>query len=225
MGRYYCAVQDIPQFHQKGDEDVYPDESCESVLVNGISVLLAILETRKAVSNSFVNNDYLDPCGTGMGGGNGEGMGGLLTDEEISKHQSQLNITVNAMIPRLHDITKLLTNPPQKPELKTTSGTLNPPFGSTRLSVVKLICALLSTNIYEINVQFRNLKTIDILLDLFFKYSLNNFLHAQVEQCITFLFTWSPQPPIPDISATGSNETVPVGEKDIETLQWPTVPD
>ena len=48
-----------------GDEDVYPDESCESVLVNGISVLLAILETRKAVSNSFVNNDYLDPCGTG----------------------------------------------------------------------------------------------------------------------------------------------------------------
>ena len=82
---------------------------------------MAILETRKAVSNSFVNNDYLDPCGTGkthftakakfphknirykfiiwdnlnicvacfsgMGGGNGEGMGGLLTDEEISKHQ------------------------------------------------------------------------------------------------------------------------------------------
>ena len=126
------------------------------------------------------------------------------------------------------------------------------------LGVVKLICALLSTNIYEINVQFRNLKTIDILLvridsyfcsnniesnkqnllktrsvcyiwsffqDLFFKYSLNNFLHAQVEQCITFLFTWSPQPQIPDISATGSNETVPVGEKDIETLQWPTVPD
>ena len=48
-----------------GDGDVYPDESCESVLVNGISVLLAILETRKAVSNSFVSNDYLDPCGTG----------------------------------------------------------------------------------------------------------------------------------------------------------------
>ena len=32
------------------------------------------------------------------------------------------------------------------------------------IGVVKLICALLSTNIYEINVQFKNLKTIDILL-------------------------------------------------------------
>jgi hypothetical protein len=66
---------------------------------------------------------------------------------------------------------------------------------------VKLICALLSTNIYEINVQFKNLKTIDILLDLFFKYSLNNFLHAQVEQCIQFLFTWNPQTQIPDPSS------------------------
>ena len=46
-------------------ENAYPDEACESVLVNGISVLLAILETRKAVSNSFVANDYLDACGTG----------------------------------------------------------------------------------------------------------------------------------------------------------------
>ena len=108
------------------------------------------------------------------------------------------------------------------------------------LGVVKLISALLSTNIYEINVQFRNLKTIDILLvrtklniyvylrylyfnrglctlcyypiliifqDLFFKYSLNNFLHAQVEQCITFLFTWNPQQQLPDISKTVPEES------------------
>ena len=44
---------------------MHPDESCESVLVNGISVLLAILETRKAVNNSFVTNDYFDSCGSG----------------------------------------------------------------------------------------------------------------------------------------------------------------
>ena len=53
--------------------------------------------------------------------------------------QGQLNVTVNAMIPRLSDITRLLTNPPQKAELKTTSGTLSPPFGATRLS--KYFCA------------------------------------------------------------------------------------
>ena len=73
---------------------------------------------------------------------------------------------------------------------------------------MKLICGLLSTNIYEINVQFKDLKTIDILLDLFFEYSLNNFLHAQVEQCITFLFTWTPQQPLPDLN-TAPSETMP----------------
>ena len=33
------------------------------------------------------NPNYCVACFSGMGGGNGEGMGGLLTDEEISKHQ------------------------------------------------------------------------------------------------------------------------------------------
>ena len=57
--------------HEAADEvddaggGTLPDQSCESVLVNGISVLLAILETRKAVSNSFVVNDYLDSCTAG----------------------------------------------------------------------------------------------------------------------------------------------------------------
>ncbi len=46
------------------------------------------------------------------------------------------------------------------------------------------------------------------LQDLFFEYSLNNFLHAQVEQCITFLFTWTPQQPLPDLT-TAASETMP----------------
>ena len=36
-----------------------------------------------------------------------------------------------------------------------------------------------------------------LLQDLFFRYSLNNFLHAQVDQCINFVFTWAPAPPLP----------------------------
>ena len=35
-----------------------------------------------------------------------------------------------------------------------------------------------------------------LLQDLFFRYSLNNFLHAQVDQCINFVFTWAPAPPL-----------------------------
>ena len=48
----------------------------------------------------------------------------------------------------------------------------------------------------------------ETLQDLFFEYSLNNFLHAQVEQCITFLFTWTPHQPLPDLT-TALSETMP----------------
>ena len=40
----------------------------------------------------WANSNYGVACFSGMGGGNGEGMGGLLTDEEISKHQVNIII-------------------------------------------------------------------------------------------------------------------------------------
>ena len=57
--------------------------------------------------------------------------------------------------------------------------------------VAKLICALLSTNNKDINLKLQELTTVNVLLDLFFKYSLNNFLHAQVEQCIRLVFAFN----------------------------------
>ena len=54
--------------------------------------------------------------------------------------------------------------------------------------------------------------------DLFFKYSLNNFLHAQVEQCITFLFTWNPQQQLPDMSNTDPEESFSPKNENTETL-------
>ena len=46
--------------------------------------------------------------------------------------------------------------------------------------IAKLVAALLATNDLSVNQELREHKTVDILLDLFFKYSLNNFLHTQV---------------------------------------------
>ena len=40
----------------------------------------------------WANPNYGVACFSGMGGGNGEGMGGLLTDEEISKHKVNIII-------------------------------------------------------------------------------------------------------------------------------------
>ena len=64
-------------------------------------------------------------------------------------------------------------------------------FFSIFPDVAKLIAVLLSTNDLDINQKLKECNTVNILLDLFFKYSLNNFLHAQVEECIRLVFAWN----------------------------------
>ena len=56
---------------------------------------------------------------------------------------------------------------------------------------MSVIAVLLSTNDLDINQKLKECNTVNILLDLFFKYSLNNFLHAQVEECIRLVFAWN----------------------------------
>ncbi|XP_039287274.1 serine/threonine-protein phosphatase 6 regulatory subunit 3 [Nilaparvata lugens] len=74
----------------------------------------------------------------------------------------------------------------QKPSLKMTCGVVDPPFGKTRLHVAKLLVALIATHNPNINQSLHELGTIGVLLDLFFKYTWNNFLHTQVEKCLSF---------------------------------------
>ena len=64
----------------------------------------------------------------------------------------------------------------------TTCGLLDPPLGKTRLAIARLISALLATNHPPVNKAVAEANIATILLDLFFKYSLNNFLHAQVRK-------------------------------------------
>uniref|UniRef100_A0AAQ6AKY1 Protein phosphatase 6, regulatory subunit 2a n=1 Tax=Amphiprion ocellaris TaxID=80972 RepID=A0AAQ6AKY1_AMPOC len=66
----------------------------------------------------------------------------------------------------------------------TTVGVLEQPLGNARLHVARLVAALLQTSAPTICQELCNLATIDLLLDLFFKYSWNNFLHFQVELCV-----------------------------------------
>jgi hypothetical protein len=67
-------------------------------------------------------------------------------------------------------------------------------FGSyfvRRLAVAKLVAALLSTQLPGVNPALAATDTLNLLLDLFFKYSLNNFLHAQVPPLFFFNTVWS----------------------------------
>ena len=64
--------------------------SIHVVQVKHILQMKAKFPHKKSMTYKFIiwaNPNYGVACFSGMGGGNGEGMGGLLTDEEISKHQ------------------------------------------------------------------------------------------------------------------------------------------
>ena len=107
--------------------------SChDSAIINGVTVLLAILESRKNAvacgSGGFNGSE------DGGGGGCDSDGGGDGSGSDVATKQRLLDETVGAVIPRLLDFTRLLTSPPFRSPLKTTAGTLEPPLGATRLS-------------------------------------------------------------------------------------------
>ena len=101
-------------------------------------------------------------------------------DADISRQLAVLEKTVETILPHLSSLSNLLRNPPEKPPFRTTAGLLDPPLGATRLALAKLFSTLLSTYHPPLNIGLAETSSLDLLLDLFFKYSLNNFLHSQV---------------------------------------------
>ncbi|CAG5118802.1 unnamed protein product, partial [Candidula unifasciata] len=140
----------------------------ESVLANGLCVIHTLLEVRRhstELSDHLVNGET-DRCTQG------------------------LNNVIAALIPRLKDFHDLLLNPPKQcySTMPTSCGILAPPLGNTRLQVAKLVTALIGANMFQVNVELASLKTVPTLLELFFTYEWNNFLHTQVEQCLLLIF-------------------------------------
>lgn len=117
----------------------------ESVIVNGICVLLALLENRKAVkltdsgaevaaSAAAAANTYDSASNYCAGAGGGESSGDpTLSPEELAQQQQLLEATIVSILPRLQDFTDLLVEPPNKVAMKTTAGLLDPPLGQARL--------------------------------------------------------------------------------------------
>ncbi|KAL8222593.1 UNVERIFIED_CONTAM: Serine/threonine-protein phosphatase 6 regulatory subunit 2 [Gekko kuhli] len=152
-------------------KNMFDGEQTESCLVNGTQVLLTLLEPRR----------------TGMEG---------LVDSASQGAAERPSYAVSSSIlcgieSRLKDFHHLLLSPPKRSSILTTIGVLEEPLGNARLHGARLIAALLHTNTTAINQELCRLNTVDLLLDLFFKYTWNNFLHFQVELCIAVILAHS----------------------------------
>ncbi|KAM9824234.1 serine/threonine-protein phosphatase 6 regulatory subunit 2a [Neosynchiropus ocellatus] len=143
-------------------KNMFEGERSEASIVNGTQVLLTLLETRRS------------------------GLEGLmdLYSQGYERSYTVNSSILNAIEPHLKDFQQLLMDPPKKSAILTTVGVLEQPLGNARLHVARLVAALLQTNAPNICQELCNLGTMDLLLDLFFKYTWNNFLHFQVELCV-----------------------------------------
>uniref|UniRef100_A0A2C9JCE3 Uncharacterized protein n=1 Tax=Biomphalaria glabrata TaxID=6526 RepID=A0A2C9JCE3_BIOGL len=144
----------------------------ESVLVNGLCVIHTLLEVRRQ----------------------GMDQPEQLSNGDHDRFSLGINNVISAIIPRLKDFHDLLENPPlQRYSVMPTSvGVLEPPLGNTRLQVSKLVTALVGANMHDVNVELTSLGTIQTLLNLYFKYEWNNFLHTQLEQCLLIILNNNP---------------------------------
>ncbi|KAH8032317.1 hypothetical protein HPB51_024094 [Rhipicephalus microplus] len=185
------------------------DRTCESVFVNGISVLLSLLEFRKqglaGQQQQQQNSNNADsPNGGSLGGGSSGGAGMMqnetacfaslffrsenaeqMTALDVERLRAGVDKVLAAVLPRLGDFLKLLTDPPQKSGWTTTFGVLDPPLGQTRLEVCHLVNALVNSNNDDVNKKLAELGALPTILDLFFEYSWNSFLHTQVAHLVS----------------------------------------
>ncbi|XP_065065756.1 serine/threonine-protein phosphatase 6 regulatory subunit 3-like isoform X2 [Rhopilema esculentum] len=138
--------------------------NADSSLVNGMDVLLSLIEFKRP---------------------NPEGLEELFTPVSAEKIAQGIQSALKALKSRLKDFHALLVEPPPQSPMLSTVGTLDPPLGRVRLHVAWLISALVATSSPDVNSELTELGTLNVLLDLFFDYQWNNFLHTYVEHCIS----------------------------------------
>ncbi|XP_025099468.1 serine/threonine-protein phosphatase 6 regulatory subunit 3-like isoform X3 [Pomacea canaliculata] len=161
------ATMELEETVSKLISNMFDLEENESVIVNGLFVIHTLLEVRRQGPEAV--GEHLN-----------------MTETE---HSQGINNVLAAIKPRLKHFHELLTNPPKQrySSMPTSVGALEPPLGNARLQVAKLITALVARNTGTINEELVHLKTLHALLDLYFQYTWNNFLHTQVEQCILLI--------------------------------------
>ncbi|XP_077115670.1 serine/threonine-protein phosphatase 6 regulatory subunit 1 isoform X1 [Ranitomeya variabilis] len=155
--------------------NMFEGDHNESVIVNGIQVLLTLLEPRRPRAELGGLNAFY--C-------NLEGQ--LEINPGIDSCSTQASVgTLVAIKQSLKEFHQLLIDPPKKESLQTTWGVLDPPLGNTRLHVVKLLTSAVNANNRPLNQELIELDAVNTMLNLYFTYMYNNFLHSQVEACIT----------------------------------------
>lgn len=138
------------------------DSRPKSVLVNSLSVCISLLNPKRLTFGTYhTYNRQLN-------------HGSAIANSE----------TVEGMLDSLGDLLKLLNVSSVDSLLLTTYGKLQPPLGKHRLKIVEFISVLLTVGSEAAEMELIRLGAIKRILDLFFEYPYNNFMHHHVENII-----------------------------------------
>jgi len=141
----------------------FEDSRPKSVLVHSLSVCISLLDPKRLVSASY------------------QAFRSQLSHGTLVTASPE---TVNGMLDSLGDLLKLLDVSSAENILPTTYGSLQPPLGKHRLKIVEFISVLLSIGSEVAEWRLIDLGAIKHVIDLFFEYPFNNFLHHHVENII-----------------------------------------
>ncbi|CAH8338611.1 unnamed protein product [Eruca vesicaria subsp. sativa] len=138
------------------------DSRPKSVLVNSLSVCISLLDPKRFTLGTYpIYGRQLT-------------HGSIVTNPE----------TVDGMLGSLGDLLLLLNVSSAEAVLLTTYGKLQPPLGKHRLKIVEFISVLLTVASEAAEKEIIRLGVVKRVLDLFFEYPYNNFLHHHVENVI-----------------------------------------
>lgn len=139
------------------------DSRPKSVLVHSLSVCISLLDPKRSSSSPY------------------QMYRGQLTHGPPITANPEM---VEGMLESLGNLLKLLDVSSAENVLETTYGKLQPPLGKHRLKIVEFISILLSVGSEAAEKELIQLGAIRRILDLFFEYPFNNFLHHHVENIV-----------------------------------------
>ncbi|PKA53568.1 hypothetical protein AXF42_Ash009064 [Apostasia shenzhenica] len=152
-----------PSFVGRLFQYVLEDSRPRSVLIHSLSVCISLLDPKRLVQPAF--QSFRNQINHGRV---------VIAYPE----------TVDGMLESLGELLRLLDVSTSEVVLPTTYGSLKPPLGNHRLKIVEFISVLLTIGCEEAEKELMRLGALRRMLDLFFEYPYNNFLHHQVERII-----------------------------------------
>eukprot|EP00667_Euglena_gracilis_P003168 EG_transcript_3178 len=110
----------------------------------------------------------------------------MYNSEELTLEvEASVNQTLKALLERAEELVEYLKHPGQLEDLHMTWVSLSPPLGLARLKIVELLLVMMKTKKRYIEEELARLDMINICLDLFFQYDMNNLLHILVDEIVT----------------------------------------